>query len=59
VSFKTFESNDIDLSGDESIKTVGLGLSTADALTCHMGGKLYVNDIRDEQKRSIATEAVF
>ena len=47
-SFKTFNSSLIDSSKDESgIKTVGLGLSIADALTCHLGGKFQIKDVKD------------
>jgi hypothetical protein len=45
--YKTFESQEIEQAGEEINKTVGLGLSTADALTSYMGGKLHVKDLKD------------
>ena len=59
VSFKTFDSSDISLGKEESTKTIGIGLSTADALASHLGGRFYLKDIKDSKNVSVATEAVF
>ena len=47
VSFKTFDSADLQLENQETTKTLGIGLSTADALTSHLGGKFHLKDIKD------------
>ncbi|MFM7854444.1 MAG: hypothetical protein ACKO96_21600 [Flammeovirgaceae bacterium] len=59
LSFKTFESVDQEFEKDQTIKTVGIGLSTADALVTHLGGKFHIKDFKDIENRSIATEALF
>jgi len=59
VSFKTFDSSDVSLENEETTKTLGIGLSTADALTTHLGGQFYLKDIKDNNNISIATEAIF
>jgi hypothetical protein len=59
TSFKTFQSDQADLASSRVLNTVGLGLSTADALINHLGGKLVVNCIKDKQKKPVSTETVF
>ena len=44
---------------DISTKSVGLGLSTADALAQHIGGKVKLRTILNERKQSIGAEASF
>jgi hypothetical protein len=41
------------------LKTVGLGLSTADALAFHIGGKLSMKSLKNQQRCPIATEVEF
>ena len=59
VSFKTFDSADLSVKNEEATKTIGIGLSTANALTSHLGGKFHLKDLKDSHNNSIATEAVF
>lgn len=44
---------------ENNTKAIGIGLSTADALTCHLGGTFYLKDIKNSNRESVATEAVF
>ena len=59
VSFKTFDSVDMTTNSERNTKAIGIGLSTADALSRHLGGEFYLKDIKNDNRESVATEAVF
>lgn len=44
---------------EQDTKTLGIGLSTADALTSHLGGTFNLKDIKNHNNKSVATEAIF
>lgn len=44
---------------ERNTKAIGIGLSTADALSRHLGGEFYLKDIKNDNRESVATEAVF
>lgn len=57
--YKTFSSSDSQQNNEEDTKTLGIGLSTANALTIHLGGKFRLKNIKDSNNNSVATEAIF
>lgn len=59
ATFRTFNSTDSKTENEFSIKSVGLGLSTADALTSHLGGKFSLRNICNDLNQPVATEVVF
>ena len=59
MSFLVFELESHSLEDITNEKAIGKGLSTAKALTCHLGGNFRMKDIRDSQDLSVATEAIF
>lgn len=55
MSFLVFELESHSLEDITNEKAIGKGLSTAKALTCHLGGNFRMKDIKDNQNISVAT----
>ena len=59
VNFQTFQSGEDQIGDERELKTIGLGLSTSDALAFHMCGELRIKSIKNLSKQPIATETEF
>jgi len=59
LNFKTFQIGEPEMDDERFLKTVGIGLSTSEALSSHMGGELHLKSIKNLSGQSVATKVKF